>query len=223
MSAAVAGHRAAFDTLFDTVTGTLGGFAETLEADERRWFIDLLEHSEAGYRRWGENPDLEDYLARVGRLRSRALANLAQSYLHLAYDLPRLLADSFARHPDLDRERIGRVYAATGAPVAELARVSSVQTSVFGGLAIALRLVPGGASMRRTIGNWLLVHRCSAWGAALRLGRIHDRARGERLLTAGVTGAARRLFHRPDPLHWLRRLPLAVELVDPAGGRAGRD
>lgn len=220
MTAASRRHRDAFDALFHTVTTTLARFARTLDADEARWFFDLLERSEAGYRAWDDRPEIQDYLARVARVPSRALANLAHSYLHLAWDLPVLLADSFDRHPETDRERIGRVYAATGAPVAELARVSSVQTSVFGGLAIALRVVPGGASMRRTIGNWLLVHRCSAWGAAVHLSRAHDRARAEQRLTEGVTDAARALFGRPDPLHWLRRLPLATELVDPAGDAA---
>lgn len=214
-SSRVLRHRDAFDALFGEVTRTLGAFAETLDHEEARWFADLLAHSESEYRSWDRRPELEEYLARVARLPSRALANLAYSYLHLAWDLPRLLADSFAREPRVSRVRIRRVYAATGRPVAELARVSSVRTSVFGALAIVLRIAPGGASMGRTVGNWLLVHRCSAWSAGEKLAETADRATAERRLASGIDGAARRIFARPDPLFWLRNLPLAAALVEP--------
>ena len=57
----------------------------------------LIDHFEIEYQLWAEKPELRIYLELSDRcIRANPLLSvLAHAYLHVCYDLPRVIADSF--------------------------------------------------------------------------------------------------------------------------------
>ena len=87
-----------FRTLYQEVNQRLHvrGLALATE-EERQWMQFLIDHFEIEYQLWAEKPELRIYLELSDRcIRANPLLSvLAHAYLHVCYDLPRVIADSF--------------------------------------------------------------------------------------------------------------------------------
>jgi hypothetical protein len=72
---------------------------------EQRWLQYLIDHFESEYFAWERKPELRKYLEITEQSsgRSKLLRVLGHAYLHLCYDLPRVLANSFTEIPLPDR------------------------------------------------------------------------------------------------------------------------
>jgi hypothetical protein len=208
----VSANRAAFTRLYRAEMDAMRRFAETLPPDEARWYRLLGERSDAELAAWDGKRFLDGYLRVAGRIRIRAFGVLAHAYLHVAYDFPRFLADSFAVDPELSRERRYRAYVLGSEHVFESVLAHSRRPSALGLCGALMRMLPGDRPAARLAGGWFLAHRCAAWTVAESLAASDHRAELEERLREGIDHAARTM-RGLSPLRWLRELPLASDLV----------
>jgi len=213
------GHLAAFTVMYRTAFGSRGiaEYAESLPPDEARWYRLLGELSDAELEAWGRKRFLAPYLEAAGRIRLRGFAMLAFGYLHVAYDFPRFIADSFPAWPELSRERRYRAYAGGARSVWETFVRQSKRSSSLGIAGAVMRLLPGDRPAARLAAGWFLAHRCAAWTAAEALAAADNRPELEERLWAGIVEAGRTRF-RLRPLQWIKRLPFSCDLLAPAQG-----
>lgn len=206
----VSSNLTAFTLAYSTTFGSAGiaEFVKTLPAPEARWYRFLGERSDADVAAWPARPFVAGYLAAAGRIRLRSYALLAFAYLHLAYDFPRFLADSFRQFPDVTPEQGYRVYMSGGGPVRE-AIIRESRPSVIG---IVPRMLPMWPRQRPLAVGLVLAHRCAAWSAAEVLHAAGDRATLEARLWKGIDEAGRTLLHR-SPWRWMRELPYSCDLI----------
>jgi len=200
----------AFNGAYATSFGSAGiaEYVETLSAPEARWYRFLGERSDADIAAWPSRPFMTDYLKAAGQIRLRGFAILAFAYLHLAYDFPRFLADSFRLFSDVPPEQRYRVYMLGAGPVRQ-AMVRESKRSVVGLVAAMSPLLP---RERPLAVGWVLAHRCAAWAAAEALTAAEDRATLEAKLWTDIDRAGRMLLRRP-PWRWMRELPYSSDLV----------
>jgi hypothetical protein len=212
--AGVSSNLTAFNSAYASSFGSAGiaEYVETLPAAEARWYRYLGERSDAETAAWPSRGLLTGYLEAVGRIRLRSFAMLAFAYLHLAYDFPRFLADSFPLFPDVAREQRYRVYIG-GTSLVRKAMVRESRRSVVGIVTAMSSLLP---RERPLAVGWMLAHRCAAWTAAEALAAAADRATLEAKLWKAIDEAARVLLRRP-PWRWMRELPYSADLVPTRG------
>jgi hypothetical protein len=105
-----------FAHLYYQVTRDLRSYAKTLQPSDRRWFGYLIRGFLRQFRDW-DNSDLSGYFAIIhAKPVSRYVTLAGYAFLHIAYDLPRTIADSLV-HPqvgpasltDLNRRRLAYV------------------------------------------------------------------------------------------------------------------
>lgn len=214
---------AAFTRTYWSTFGSRGiaEYVETLPEPEARWYRFLGERSDAELAAWEHTPVLAGYLEAAARIRLRVFSALAFAYLHVMYDFPRFLADSFRAFPDLSPERRYRAYALGSRSVWETIVRQSKRPSVAGIAGAAMRVLPGDRPLARMAAGWFLAHRCAAWPAAEALAAADDRAKLEARLRDGVDRAGRILLDRP-PRRWMRELPLSWDLVLGVPSQVGR-
>jgi hypothetical protein len=204
----------AFTRVYRTDFGSRGiaGFVQTLPPDEARWYRFLGERSDLEFAAWTRKRFLAGYLEAARGIRVRAFGILAFGYLHVAYDFPRFIADSFLEYPELPRARGYRAYVRGTRSVWETIVGQSKRPSVSGISGALMRLLPGDRPAARLAAGWFLAHRCAAWAAAEALAASANRAALEERLWRGVVGAGLTLFRLPA-LRWIRELPLSCDLV----------
>ena len=206
-----ANHRA-FEKLYRAEVSAIERFAERLPPDQATWYRSLRERSDLELGAWAGKRFLDRYLEAAGRIRLRGAGVLAHAYLHVAYDFPRFLADSFADFPGLPREIRHLAYVRGSQQVWELVLAVSKQPSVMGLAGAVMRLLPGDRPAARVVGSWFLAHRCAAWSTAEILAASDNRAELEERLWCGIDRAGRTLLGR-SPFRWIGRLPLSCDLV----------
>jgi hypothetical protein len=215
------GNRRAFARLYWVAAAAVREFAETLPPEEARWYRFTADRSDAEFTSWDSRRCLDRYLDVAGRIRIRAIGVLAHVYVHVAYDFPRFLADSFAVYPELSRERRYRAYVQGSARVFRTILDQSKQPATMGFLGLVMRMLPGDRPAARLAGGWFLAHRCAAWTVAEMLADSPDRAALEERLWKGIDEVARDI-RGPSLLRWPQKLPLASDLVrDRSGSSVG--
>jgi hypothetical protein len=203
----------AFDAVYGLTITSLSGFLQDLQPDEARLYRLWLERGYGEFRAWRSKPHLENYLTLAERNRLKALRLLAFSYLHLAYDFPRTLADLLEEQHPLSREHYRRVFVAASTIFVDVAADSCGQAPMVGVFAPLLKVLPGKRSTVGATCNWLLAHRCSSWAAAEKMAGSENRPEMEQRLWRGIDAAARRVFAHHNPVLWMRQLPFAHELI----------
>jgi hypothetical protein len=206
----------AFNGAYASSFGSAGiaEYAATLPGPEARWYRYLAERSDADTAAWPSQPFMRGFLEAAGHIRLRGFAMLAFAYLHLAYDFPRFLADSFRLFPDVAPAQRYRVYARGAAPVRQ-AMLGEARPSVVGLVTAMSPLLPRD---RPLAVGWVLAHRCAAWAAAEMLAAAGDRAALEAKLWTDIDRAGRALLPRA-PWRWMRELPYSCDLVATETGR----
>jgi hypothetical protein len=218
--------------MYDEVTEKLEDFIDspnsyTLVDSEKDWLRYLIEAFRSDYEAWerGE-PKLVDYLQRFhrGRLTPRIFTFVGHAYLHIAYDLPRDIADSLSnntppyskvdRHDTsipqaIDLLRARGIYLAQAPTFLELMEKSARKMSITGVVGLLSKAIPARLGIFRVLGNWILALRNAAWihGESLNQVSAYDRQQLEQRLLDAVHEAAKEVVGvKWNPFAWPSRL-----------------
>lgn len=184
-----------FETIYGLVTDTLQEYARDAVSKGRMlppddaWFADLIRGFWNEYQRWplyaGSN-DIADYLGIFeARGIHRDLRLAGHVFLHIAYDLPRVIADKFSSHAG-SRTR-GRELFLRPAP--RLLRVL-LQYASGGAFGMVGRLA-GRVEPIRFLGYWVIALRSVAWiHAEILADAAADRPRLETQMGIAIRNAA---------------------------------
>ena len=172
-----------FRNLYNLVTDELRTYAAALPGGERGsdyiWFKYLIDGFEAEYQKWPTSPHIRPYLTRVDQLK-KASRLVLYAYLHIAYDLPRVLADSFSEPHIPGRLRCKEIFATANYIFTEAFDVCSRSWSTFGVNSIPPTILKAlnrswFTSFAQAFGSWPIMLRNEAWDLAQRLAAAGDR------------------------------------------------
>jgi hypothetical protein len=88
-----------FDVTYALVTEQMRERADSSERSEREWVMALIEEFREERNVWETSAVLHDYVEGSQRLRARYLRLVAGAYLHISYDLPRVIANNWPGGP----------------------------------------------------------------------------------------------------------------------------
>lgn len=189
-----------FADLYAEVTVVLTQFAKhgrgegRISDDELNWFVNLIQRFTVEFCNWDSLPagPVRDYLALFEEAGvSRPLRLAAHAFLHVAYDLPRAIADSLSATP-LPRASLRPLFVRP-APLFRQIFAARARRGSFGFLARPL----GYIKAAEILGYWLLSLRSVAWIHAEVLVDALDRPTLEGNLAQGLfdAGQAAREFN----------------------------
>lgn len=84
-----------FDRIYAAVTADIEAHARSLVPPDQQWLSRLIVTFNKERHVWNDRHELTGYRARWGRLETNLLRLAAGAYLHVAYDLPRAIADDW--------------------------------------------------------------------------------------------------------------------------------
>jgi hypothetical protein len=202
-----------FDRLYESVTRLVRGHVAErrppLAEGERAWLLALVEEFYAERLLWSEER-YAAYVSRMARFRPRALRLCLGAFLHIAYDLPRVIADHWPGASGtgltLDEVRSQYLYfeldGLLGPAISEVA----AHRDVLGLLAVTGR-IPIAKRAMGTLMFWALSLRAHAWLHARALGGADGtRADVERAMLQAVEAALDHVVERDVP-SWMVRSP----------------
>jgi hypothetical protein len=172
-----------FRSLYGRVTFSLLNYAASLaggsHGTDYLWFKYLVDGFEAEYQKWATNPHMRSYLERTDEL-SKAGRLVLYAYLHIAYDLPRVIADSLLTGNAPARIRCKQIFARADFTFIEAFGYCSRIWSIFGVYSIPLKClytVNGSLfdQFVEIVGKWPLVLRNEAWDLGERLASAPNR------------------------------------------------
>ena len=208
---------ASFRLLYEGVTKRLYlRKLRLLREDERQWLQFLIDRFESEYRAWESKPVLLPYLEVSDRniQSSRLLSVLAYTYLHVCYDLPRVIADSFVF---LEEDKAHEIYQHMSVDFSEVLEVYLANPAIFGKYSYPWKFLrkqlPGlSRTLARNFNNWLLTRRSEAWLNALVLQRDPlIRPEREMYIINHLYTTARNVMElTKNPLEWTGRLDSPV-------------
>jgi hypothetical protein len=199
-----------FDLTSRRVTGKVAAY-RTTDPDERRWLDSLIDGFQAERDVWDRTPELNPYFLRCTRLKHRLLHLAVCAFLHISYDLPRVIADRWpgsAPWPDPSAVKGQWVFFDLASSFPESLQEIAAERRVMGYPSRFTWLIPPTAM--EALGHWVLHLRTAAWIHA-RL--LHEdpggRAFRERKMREAMVAALRRvsdrtpwsgaLLHPPNP------------------------
>jgi len=156
-----------FRHIYDDVTATFikyiasARLAGIATLDEEAWFTQLIVSFEEAFQQWPVtgNADIQQYLALFEAPHvPRQLRLAGHVFLHVAYDLPRKIAQSFALYPLLNRES-QRLIFLRPAPLLRDVFLRQAREGTLGFLARPL----GYFKPLTILGYWVFALRCVAW------------------------------------------------------------
>lgn len=153
-----------FRLLYDHVTEELKAYAASLP-DEREvaWFNELIDGFQREYELWSTSARVRRYLNAVQRhCKPAPLRVICFAYLHVVYDLPRVIARTLRTTP-LPRQRTREVYAKAGPLLLSVFDRCHTDSSIWGWYAALLRIIPTHFSVSRVLAYWVLAHRAASW------------------------------------------------------------
>jgi len=221
-----------FDITYQVVTDRMRAVASELNADEQDWVATLINEFQAERALWHNKQELTGYGNSCTRLRVRLLQLAACAYLHVAYDLPRLIADNW---PGLDEWSEGpnefraeQLYFRLGSAFPYAVTTVAGDRKVLGLPSFVWRIAPGGLRLSATYGvsHWVGHLRMAAWIHARRLAHEpHLRERREQLMLIAMTAALAHVSNLrpwtagllyPPNLGAMAVLPLSLAELDQA-------
>ncbi|MET0984306.1 MAG: hypothetical protein ABW034_02755 [Steroidobacteraceae bacterium] len=164
---AVPGPYSEFRGLYDAVTQRLWDFALDLEHKSRfstadlQWFWDIITGFTHEFAQWPSAPSgpIRDYLDCLeNRNVSSAFRVAGHAFLHVAYDLPRVIADNLAGKGPADRMRLRSMFLRPN-PVFRELFMDQVRQGLMGFFARPL----GYLKPAEILSYWLLTLRTVAW------------------------------------------------------------
>lgn len=165
MSTPIESH-ADFATLYATVARQMARFcdervgAKIVARDEADWFRQLLVDFEREFGRWGgasAAPRVNDYLRRLDA-EPRLVRLAGHVFLHIAFDLPRVLRASFVDRPAIARHRMRGLFLMP----ASLLHLDAMRRTELARHDLRARLA-GGIGGLRVLAQWVQALRTNAW------------------------------------------------------------
>jgi hypothetical protein len=157
-----------FLSLYDDVTVALRSFVRaglkhgSMTKDEQLWFEQLIGGFDGKFKDWPNakrGTAIGEYLRLFDARRvSKPLRVAGHAFLHVAYDLPRVIADSLNSRPATDRPRLRSLFLMPG-PVFRERFMAQARAGTFG---VLLRPV-GHLRPAEILAYWLLSLRSVAW------------------------------------------------------------
>lgn len=140
------GYFRPFDRIYEAVTADIEAHARSLAPPDHEWLSRLIVTFKKERQRWNERLELAGYRVRWGRLETNLLRLAAGAYLHVAYDLPRAMADDW---PGLgnwvdgpDEYRAESIFLALSPTFPKNFHLAARSLSMFGWPSAATRLLP---------------------------------------------------------------------------------
>lgn len=183
------------------------------EQEELEWFRYWVAESTAQCESWTRTPHLAEYLTITGHTRPRAAAVAGYAYLHLAYDLPRFLANSLDAFPEMSRPRGRALFKSAAVLFVDRLMERCTYSDLFGALGTMARWTHFGKSISYVGCNWMIAHRCSAWVLAESIAGMPDRDARDRELWGKIESCALPILRHENPFRWLSRFPLPESYV----------
>ncbi|MET0986823.1 MAG: hypothetical protein ABW034_15600 [Steroidobacteraceae bacterium] len=184
-----------FQVLYDAVTRKLWDFALEAQIKGRMssadlaWFYDVIVGFTHEFRQWSSAPPgpIWDYLACLEQRKVSPTFRVAgHAFLHVAYDLPRVIADNLAGRTQADRMRLRSVFLRP-APVFRELFMEQVRQGLMGFFSRPL----GYLKPAEILSYWLLTLRTVAWiHAETLVDAASGRSTLERQLAQGLFNAA---------------------------------
>jgi len=210
-------NTASFRLLYDSMTEELSKYAGGLPArNEREWFQELIEGFEREFEAWERNLRLRRCLERIAGVRTQALRVIGHAYIHIGYDLPRVIADSFSHRQAHEVSRLQECYLDATNVVRETFEAAATKRSIFGGYGPVFWIVRRAPIVRYLdLGAWAIRLRERSWDAAERLRDSPNRHADEAEMWREVEAKLRSATEHWNPLRWIYelrdppRLPLA--------------
>jgi hypothetical protein len=155
-----------FDQTYSEVTAVMrrsaDGFAATRERD---WLTRLIKEFQNERDAWPTIPSLAAYRDACARVRPRFLRLIVCAYLHISYDLPRVIADNWPGQDDWAagpfEDRGEHIYFDLEPVFPDVLGQIAGRWSVMGGYSVVLRFVS--RNLLRASSHWLLRLREAAW------------------------------------------------------------
>lgn len=215
---------APFLELYEEVTVRLNRFKALRNADEKRWIEYLIQGFQEQYLDWEFNPIVRDYLERVDAAASgeQALQVIGHAYLHIAFDLPRKLADSLVAFSIPDRKRARTLFQDMSLIFEDAFKQVLLKPGRFGKLGrigrFLNRLMPRQINaLISAASKFALSLRSGAWIIAENLADGNHRGYLEECLWKEVEAKSRLVMAlSSDPIEWMANLPSPSPPLDGA-------
>jgi hypothetical protein len=162
------------------------------------------------YTKWSGPPGIAAALA-ASRDQPVAFRTVTAAYLHVAYDLPRVIADALRSFKGSvsDNDHIGS-FLQLQEPLRAVLLEAGKDVAIMGYVAPVIRWLPGRSHFLTVFGNWVLVLRSNAYHRAQMLRRMKpaDRPAAESALLSAVALAIVNVSrqHPRNPIAWVARL-----------------
>jgi hypothetical protein len=186
-----------------------------LSDDEKKWFRFLIDNFRTEFNAWGGKAELEPYFQHFSR-GSKPYRAMGGAYLHISYDLSRVIADSLKSNQafsfGLAHARARGLFLLQAPIFFHLVEECGKNPRIFGLPFAWINRICGARcrfSLAGVIGNWILALRTTAWvhGEILNDSSTWDRTYLEYRILDGIISAARHVArNRTDVLAWPRRL-----------------
>jgi hypothetical protein len=185
-----------FARLYADVDGALAAYVDEgvrrghTTPSMQEWFKELSAGFHREFEAWAHYPEthpIGSYLRDFEQVRSKSLRLAAHAFLHVAYDLPRVIADTLQASSYGDRRAL-RSFFLRPAPLFRQMLVNQVRGGAFGAILRPL----GFFESTEILGYWLLALRSVAWIHAESLADSPDRTVLEWQLAGALWATGRR-------------------------------
>lgn len=195
---------AAFALLYSRITEELTKHGRTLPAHEARWFDALIDGFEHEFRGWEFNPRCRRVMESLEEQSSSAVRVIAFAYIHIAFDLPRVIAANL-HSLDIPGARARRAYDSAREPLLHAFQNCCTDRRIFGLYGLAFRLIAAVPWLRRfSFAFWATELRSRAWSMAEQLAVSDQLGYDEENLWKEVEGSLFRAIRSTrNPLDWM--------------------
>lgn len=212
-----------FRGLYAQVTRALREYADThgdWHSEDKEFLEFLISGFWQEYVAWKTNGQVLDYLEKFQkRSLFKAFPVIGQAFLHMAYDLPRTVADCMLANPALALKdpKTSQRFVELEKCFSNMFPNAVRDRKIFGILSVPCRLLGHKSALLRLLGRWVEVLRPRAWIAGDILSKNRaNRARMEAKLLADVNAAADEVVKKYwNPLYWTAFLtpPMVMSLL----------
>jgi hypothetical protein len=206
-----------FDSVYRSVTSVMTSrVSDLVSPNERDWLVTLITAFQTERDAWLSNAALEPYRTECERLRVRVAQLVAAIYLHVSFDLARVLGNNW---PETGRWSGGpleaqaeHIYFALRSVFADVLKTTAGRRDVTGIYCFVLRLVP--LRFIGVLNHWVWHLREGAWrhGRTLATRGTFDRGNTEQRMLRAMSAALRDVTNLP----WSFVLPAPPNVPPPA-------
>lgn len=182
-----------FDIVYADVTAKMNEMVRLLGTPDSNWLSALIKAFQSERKKWDQSSDLKEYVKAISRLHSKSLRLIGGAYLHIAYDLPRAMADEWPQTGAWSNGptvlRASQIYLEINNVFPEVMNKNSIKYRVTGGLSFILRVKKENFFVE-TAQTWIDMLRRGAWQHAQMLTMVPNRSQIEKRMLQALTASA---------------------------------